>query len=208
MVAEMDDDESQVSEDRSKTEDEIFSIHTKLTTYLAIKVHRAEVVNSLTVFCKVMPGGEVLKLNVESGYSLYQLGHAIECHHPGGNNPSKMLLLPTSKGMYQLDGKITAGDDKNLADMGGRCLISRFGFTDKNGLYSVFYFPRYLADTTRFTVSMYFKKNSTFSLDPVTLLTYSSDQKAMTKGVTEDPVQVALLTLVCFTLRRSLLLLL
>ena len=191
----------------SVVEEEDIQIHTQLTTINAIKWWRDEKMCMMTILIKVMPTGFVTKLRISAEDSLFHLNNAYDSHCRFGNSNSRMIVLPTSTGIYELTGNISLENENLMEDYGGRCKVGRFGLNKKNAVIVLFSFARYIPRNTQQLMSWYLMKNAKYDTgDGIAtknaqlvreLPVYDTDQQAH-KDVPNDPVQKELVRLVSY----------
>lgn len=118
-------------------------LHTKLTTMEGIRLWRNIVQVRLTLWIKVMPGGEVRKYGVEADDPMWHLHNMFLSHSEYGNTKGGMLILPTYNGFFELDSVIELENEHVTSKDTGRILLRRYGMKQRNNTIALLFFPQY-----------------------------------------------------------------
>ena len=165
-IADSDDEtDSKIARDRQAAEDEAnqkVTIHTKLTTFHGIELYRTVVQDYITVFVKVLPGAYIRKIQVIPDDIVFTLWNYFCSHSDLGLSDSKMMLLPTSKGIFEVCNNIDVEDEFTRADNRGREKLSRYGFKGRKNMICCLFCPRYLPEYTNKLLAAFFKRNSSY----------------------------------------------
>jgi hypothetical protein len=171
------------------------TLHTKLTTYKALRLYRELNSTFVTVFIKEMPSGAIDRFVVDAEYAVFNLWNMFDAHSlVAARSACRMLVLPTSRWLFELDNDISAGDDTSLAKTAGLLPLHRYGIRAPGSATVLLSFPQYSRTYAPTLISAFFKQNSAFSLlEPVAV---ASNLDLVPPDLQRDQVQRTLLILI------------
>ena len=117
-------------------------------------------------------------------------GITFASHSDLGLSDSKMMLLPTSKGIFEVCNNIDVEDEFTRADNRGREKLSRYGFKGRKNMICCLFCPRYLPEYTNKLLAAFFKRNSSYQSQ--NLPTYTYVDEVLPDDVPNDPIQIQL----------------
>lgn len=143
--------------------DEIFSIHTKLTTTKSIQLYRSIMLELFQVYVKVMPGGHLRQITIHGEDCLYNLHNMFKSHSPAGAHRNNMMILPTSVGLYEMEADLIAEDEFLAEKNTAKLLLKKYFLKTRGAKYFIFYYPDYIPSTVANLTRAYMKENADVS---------------------------------------------
>jgi hypothetical protein len=177
--------EREMADEAGMTKDEI---HTKLTTFKAIRLYRTVVSEYIIIYVKGLPGSYIRKLVMEPSDTVYNLWNKFCSHADIGLNDSKMFVLPTSRGFFEMHGEQVGGDDKVLADNRGADTLRRYGISQRGSTVTVIFCPNYVATYTVLLLQSFFMRNTSLKIDGTTK-TYNQTDELVPEVLHQDFIQ-------------------
>eukprot|EP00605_Chrysophyceae_sp_TOSAG23-4_P000956 GSChrysophyteH1.ASY1.ANO1.1056.1 assembled CDS len=168
----------------------VHELHTKLTTYSAVHLWRTVKQKQMTVFVKILPGAYIRKLTMYPEDMACNIYHYFCSHSDVGLSDSKMILLPTSTGIFEIHEEIQVADEFSNKHDPGRVPLSRYGLNERGATVTLLFMPRYMQQYTVSLLASFYERNSAFRVKSIPSYSYVDDK--LPKNVPMDPVQTAL----------------
>jgi hypothetical protein len=190
-----DEEEMSVASNSVKPKEVKPTLHTKLTTEKGLTLYRTIVLHLLTVYVKVMPGHDVVRVQLDPNDNIWHLHNMFKTHHPLGHLRGSMMILPTSNGLYQMDADMIPENEFLKARRTALILMKDYGFLRRNSSIVVLYVPYYKDDTIIPIMKKYIKENLmaeglNFDIPNIT------HNKTIPESLESDPIQANLLKVV------------
>jgi len=164
----------------------IDELHTKLTTYGSLRLWRNVKEKQITVLIKILPGSYIRRIQVVPEDCVATLYHRFCSHSDSGLSDSKMILLPTSVGIFEMHPEIEVADEfQNLHDP-GRLPLSRYGFCERGSTITLLFMPRYMPQYTVSLLASFYERNSGFRIKHIPNYSYVDDR--LPPSIHKDPV--------------------
>jgi hypothetical protein len=135
------------------------NLHTKLTTEKGLQLYRSILLNLLTVYVKVMPGHDVLRLVLDSNDTVWHLHNMFKTHHHLGSRQGSMLILPTVVGMFHMNADMIPENEYLTACRTALIPIKNYHMTRRNSAIVTIYVPYYKDDTLVPIMRKYIQEN-------------------------------------------------
>lgn len=106
-----------------------------------------------------MPNGDMRELTVQPEDTIWHLHNMFKTHHELGCNKGNMMILPTSKGLFEMDADLTP-ENEFLSERNTAFLkLRQYGFKKRGCTLAVFYLPYYKRETLVPLISSYMREN-------------------------------------------------
>ena len=106
-----------------------------------------------------MPNGDLREIYVQPHDTIWHLHHMFKTHHELGCNKGSMVILPTTKGLYEMDADLTPENEflseRNTASL----TLEQYGFKKRGCTLAVFYLPYYKQETLVPLISSFMLEN-------------------------------------------------
>lgn len=164
-------------------------LHTRLTTFQAIRAARLFLQRILNIYVKIMPTGNIVRVTMDANDPVHLLYDRFNWHYPTNKNHHPMMLLPTSNGYFELHPELSFENEMEIADNRGFDKLGEFLQVQNQTCHSfvVLYFAHYVRQAVAPLMQSFFAANTTFSLSS-RLPTYSSIDR-VPKDLVKDEVQ-------------------
>lgn len=170
-------------------------LHTPLTTFRAIRLYRKEQSCFVALYIKEMPMGKVQYFVVDATYTVYNLWNIFDAHSGAkGKSSSRMLTLPTSESLFELNNDITVETELNLSRKTGLEMLSRYGFNKPGSSIVLLSFAHYNPSTAPTLIIQLLNQNTAVS--PGNDIHISHNTESIPKDVSLDSLQMALLPVI------------
>jgi hypothetical protein len=134
-------------------------LHTRLTTEKGLQLYRSIMLKLLTVYVKVMPGHDVLRLQLDPEDTVWHLHNMFKTHHLLGSRRGSMLILPTSVGLFHMDADMVPENEFMKARRTALLQMKDYGFIRRNSCIVTIYVPYYKDDTLIPIMRNYIQEN-------------------------------------------------
>lgn len=170
-------------------------IHTRLTTERGLQLYRNIMLRILTVYVKVMPGHDVIRVQIDPDDTIWHLHNMFKAHHPLGNRRGSMLILPTSVGLFHMDADMIPENEFMKARRTALIKVADYGLVRRNSSIVTIFVPYYKDDTLIPIMKKYIKENLigeglNFDIPNIT------HNKTIPESLESDPIQSSLLQVV------------
>lgn len=106
-----------------------------------------------------MPNGDLRELHVNPTDTIWHLHNMFKSHHELGSNKGSMMILPTSKGLFEMDADLTP-ENEFLSERNTAFLkLDRYGFKTQGSVIGVFFFPYYKKETLVPLIAAFLREN-------------------------------------------------
>jgi hypothetical protein len=166
-------------------------IHTNLTTYKSLSMYREYIMSLMAVYVKIMPAGGIRKLFVDPTDSVFNLYNMVVSHIGVGNTRTRMLVLPTNVGLFEITNTTAGADEFSMADTSGQDKLEVYGLRKKRGIVVLLYFARYYPFAVNTFVHSFVSKNSTLNVKD-DLPVYDNALSRVPEDLLHDPLQSTL----------------
>ena len=166
----------------------VIEIHTKMTTFKALRLYRAVCVDYITIYIKVLPGSYIRKLIARPEDSIFHVWNMFCSHADIGLSDSKMFVLPTSVGFFEMHGENEGADENNLADNRGRDTMARYGFKQRGSVATIIYLPKYFPKYTVSLLQSFFMRNTSYQFNKG-IKTFDQVDELLPPALHEDDIQ-------------------
>lgn len=166
----------------------VVEIHTKMTTFKALRLYRAVCVDYITIYVKVLPGSYIRKIIARPEDTIFHVWNMFCSHADIGLSDSKMFVLPTSVGFFELHGENEGADENNLGDNRGRDTIARYGFKQRGSIATIIYLPKYFPKYTVSLLQSFFTRNTSYRFNKG-ISTFDQVDELLPPSLHEDDIQ-------------------
>lgn len=134
-------------------------LHTRLTTEKGLQLYRSIMLKLLTVYVKVLPGHDVLRVQIDPEDTVWHLHNMFKAHHFLGSRRGSMLVLPTSVGLFHMDADMVPENEFMKARRTALIPMKDYGFVRRNSCIVTIYVPYYKDDTLIPIMKNYIQEN-------------------------------------------------
>lgn len=172
-------------------------LHTRLTTEKGLQLYRNIILRILTVYVKIMPGHDVIRVQLDPDDTIWHLHNMFKTHHPLGNLRGSMLILPTSNGLYHMDADMIPENEFMKERRTALIKLSDYGFIRRNSQLVTIYLPYYKDDTLIPIMKKYIKENLFIPNDEINFnIPTVLHNKTIPNNLESDSIQSSLLQVV------------
>jgi hypothetical protein len=208
----LDDDSSSLGDQRSVSSTSApTTLHTNLTTYPSVRMHRNMLSSYSTIYIKILPSGQIKKIlvdnQIDTVYHLYHRFLSIAPHTIGEAPRQPMLIFPTMHGHYELTPTLFHGNSLQLADVSGMKALSKYFTTMTSKKLCLFYFSHHEnASSMQYMITSFLLRHiaeNRMKSDDLNMLSYYTTLPKQPISSSSDTIQQSILTLLREQYRRQ-----